>query len=263
MTLKEAEEQSGLSYEQWKDLSDDFLAGGRGTLEGFRKAMDLSESVEKAFEDEFRVRNGPWRPTFDTPVLIPDTSPARYISFQFALNIRFPWEFSGAGHFEETYFGYREPRYADVAGTGAAVDSTPSLGSKGVRDMGELLEKYKVRPHNGPVYVANHFRAIADIALKELQQGDGPVVATPHKINDWIRTREDMETLREEYLKQMRSQLGKAERDAFDEWIPTIESYILPGHEDDPECQDEYNPEFRHLHFPPGSREDSGQSPDK
>lgn len=263
MTLKEAEEQSGLSYEQWKNLSDEFLCGGRGTLEGFRKAMDLAESVEKAFEDEFRVRNGPWRPTFDTPILIPDTSPTRYISFGFALNIRFPWEFSGAEHFEATYFGGREPHYAEVAGTGTAVDSTPSLGSKGVRDMAERLEKLKVKPHNGPVYVANHFRAIADIALKELQQGDGPVFATPHKINDWIRTREDMETLREDYLKPMRSQLGKAEREAFDQWIPTIVSFILPGYEDDPEYQDEYNPESMHLRFPPGSPGASDESRDE
>lgn len=263
MELKEAEEQSGLSYEQWKNLSDEFLAGGRGTLEGFRKAMDLSVSVEKAFEDEFKARNQPRRPTPDTPVLIPDTSPTRYISFQFALNIRFPWEFSGAGHFDETYFGYREPHYADVAGTGTAVDSTPSLGSMGVRDMGELLEKYKVKSYNGPVYVANHFRAIADIALEEIQQGDGPVFATPHKINNWIRTREDMETLREEYLKPMRSQLGKVEGEAFDESIPTIVSFILPGYEDDPEYQDEYNLDFRHLLFPPGSLETSGQSPDE
>lgn len=260
MTLKEAEEQSGLSYERWKELSNEYLSGGRGTLEGFRKAMDLSESVMNAFEDEFNARNRPRRPTPDTPILIPDTSPTRYISFQFALNIRFPWEFSGAEHFEATYFGYREARYADVAGTGTAVDSTPSLGSKGVRDMAERLEKLKVKPHNGPVYVANHFRAIADIALEEIQQGEGPVFATPHKINNWIRTREDMETLREKYLKPMRSQLGKAEREAFDKWIPTIVSFILPGYEDDPEYQDEYNPEFMHLRFPPGSPEVSGSS---
>ena len=258
MTLKEAEEESGLSYEEWDDLSGGYVAGGRGTLEGFRKAMDLSESAERAFEEEFRVRNGPWRPIHDTPVLIPATSSKRYISFQFALNIRFPWEFSGAGHFRETFFGDKEPCYAEVAGTGTAVDTTPSLGSKGVRDMAQLLDKYKVRPHNGPVYVANHFRAIADISLEELQLGQGFVLATAYKINDWIRTREDMETLREEYLKPMRSQLGKAETRAFDKWIPGVISFILPGYEDDPEYQGEYNPEFRHLLVPPGSPEASG-----
>lgn len=260
MTLKEAEEQSGLSYEQWEDLSDEFLSGGRGTLEGFRKAMDLSESVENAFEDEFKARNQPRRPTPDTPVLIPDTSPTRYISFQFALNIRFPWEFSGAGHFEEMFFGYRTPRYADVAGTGTAVDTTPTLGSKGVRDMAELLGKYKVKPYSGPVYVANHYRAIVDLALQELQEGERPVFATARRINDWIRTREDMETLREEYLNPIRPQLGKAEKQAFDKWIPSIVSFILPGYEDDPEYQDWYNPEFQHLLFPPGSTGACGSS---
>lgn len=55
MTLKEAKEQSGLTYEQWEELSDEYLDGGRGTLEGFRKAMDLSESVQNAFRDEFKA----------------------------------------------------------------------------------------------------------------------------------------------------------------------------------------------------------------
>ena len=210
MTLKEAEEQSGLSYEQWEDLTDEYLSGGRGTLEGFRKAMDLSESVENAFEDEFKARNQPRRPTPDTPVLIPDT--------------------------------------------------TPTLGSKGVRDMAELLGKYKVKPYSGPVYVANHYRAIVDLALQELQEGERPVFATARRINDWIRTREDMETLREEYLNPIRPQLGKAEKQAFDKWIPSIVSFILPGYEDDPEYQDWYNPEFRHLLFPPGSTRACGSS---
>ena len=258
MTLKEAQEQSGLTYEQWEELSDEYLDSGRGTLEGFRKAMDLSESVQNAFNDEFKARNQPRRPTPDTPILIPDTSPTRYISFRFELNIRFTWEFSGAGHFEEMFFGYREPQYADVAGTGAAVDTTPTLGSKGVRDMGELLDKYKVKPYDGPVYVANHYRAIADLALKELQQEEMPVFATADRINDWIRTREDMETLRKEYLKPIRAQLGKAERQAFDKWIPTIVSYVLPGYENDPEYQTWYNPKYRHLVFPPGSPEACG-----
>ena len=66
------------------------------------------------------------------------------------------------------FFGCRTPRYADVAGTGTAADATTTLGSKGVRDMTELLGKYKVKPYSGPVYVANHYRAIVDLALQEL-----------------------------------------------------------------------------------------------
>ncbi|MDE0627713.1 MAG: hypothetical protein OXH99_15070 [Bryobacterales bacterium] len=78
-----------------------------------------------------------------------------------------------------------------MAGTGTAVDTTTTLGSQGVRDMAELLGRYRVKPYSGPVYVANHYRAIVDLALQELQEGERPVFATPHRINDRIRTRED------------------------------------------------------------------------
>ena len=245
MTLKEAEEQSGLSYEEWEDLTFEYLFSG-GTVEGFTKAMGLSEAAQNAFEDEFSVQNQPRRPTPDTPVRIPDTSPTRYISFQFALNLKFPWEFSGDWHFEAMFFGYKEPRYARVAGTGTAVDTNPSLGSKGVRDMAQVLADWKVRPHSGPVYVANHYRAVADLALWELQEGEGPALTEADKINDWIRTQQEMETLKEEYLKPLRFQLGAAEQKAFDEWMPSLVSYTSSW-------RTEYNPEYKHLVFPPTS----------
>lgn len=62
MTLKEAEEQSGLSYEEWEELTFEYLFSG-GTVEGFTKAMGLSESAQNVFEDEFEVQNQPRRPT--------------------------------------------------------------------------------------------------------------------------------------------------------------------------------------------------------
>lgn len=245
MTFREAEEQTGLSLDEWDDLRFEYLVSG-GTEEGFKKAMGWSESVHNAFEEEFRTRNEPRRPTIDTPILIPDTSPSRYISFQFALNLKLPWEFSGDWHFQEMFYGYKEPQYARVAGTGTPVDTNPSLGSKGVRDMAQVLEDWKFRPHCGPVYVANHYRAVADLALWELQKGEGPALTEADKINDWIRTQQDMETLKEEYLRPLRSQLGAAEQKAFDEWMPSLVSYTLSRNV-------EYNPEFKHLVFPPTS----------
>ena len=95
-----------------------------------------------------------------------------------------------------------------------------------------------------------YYRAIADLALRELQKGEGPVLTEADKINDWIRRPEDMETLREEYPKPMRSQLGAAEKKAFDEWIPSIVSYTLSW-------SVEYNPEYKHLAFPPSSADAS------
>ena len=144
------------------------------------------------------------------------------------------------------FYGVQGAAICEGGGNGNRRRTNPSLGSKGVRDMAQVLEDWKFRPHTGPVYVANHYRAVADLALWELQKGQGPVLTEADKINDWIRTQEDIETLKEEYLKPLRSQLGAPERKAFDEWMPSLVSYTLSRNVD-------YNPEFKHLVFPPTS----------
>ena len=170
MTLKEAEEHTGLRFDEWRDLSSEYLISG-GTIEGFRKAMALSESVEKAYEDELEVRLQPRRPTRDTPVLIPDTSPTRYVSFLFALNLELPGEFTGDWHFNMVYFGYKQPYYAHLAGTGTKVDTTRSLESKGVRDMAQVLDRRKVKPQNGPVNVPDIGKTVAGFSGKPPRRG--------------------------------------------------------------------------------------------
>ncbi len=58
-----------------------------------------------------------------------------------------------------------EPRRkASLAGNGMAIDTNPSLGDLSIRDMSVELERAGVCSNKAPVFVANHYRAIADIA---------------------------------------------------------------------------------------------------
>ena len=155
---------------------------------------------------------------------IPETSPRRYISFEQALNLRCPGEDTGDWHFDTAWFDYPDGphRTARIAGQGGLVDTTPALGERGVRDMGQVLHAQGVREGKGPpVYVANHYRAIADIAMVELAQGRVPTVATASVINQWLDTAEQIEQLRS-YLLPLRAHLGAGGREAFDTWIKTV-----------------------------------------
>ncbi len=107
------------------------------------------------------------------PIAIPPTTPRRYISFHWALNLREPDEDTGDWHFDVMFFcrADQPPQGVNLAGEGMAIDSTVALGERGVRDMAHELASGNVRPLDGPVYVANHYRAMADLALAELLKG--------------------------------------------------------------------------------------------
>jgi hypothetical protein len=166
-------------------------------------------------------------PIVSRPVVIPVTQPNRYISFMHALNLRFPEEDTGDWHFEPAFFDYsdRPPRDRPipVAGIGEAVDTTPSLGTKGVRDMAKILIQSQIPiPPGQAVYVANHYRAIADLAMLELQKGHQPRITTNSTINSWLDTSEQIEQLKQEYLAPLRQQLSGPSLAAFEDWILTV-----------------------------------------
>lgn len=108
-----------------------------------------------------------------------------------------------------------------MAGPGELVDTTPALGDRGVRDMAEVLAAKRVRAGEGPVYVADHYRAIADIAMVELAKGRVPTVVTGDVINSWLDTEDQVERLKG-YLRPLRDLLADAGRQAFDQWIETV-----------------------------------------
>ena len=156
------------------------------------------------FHDWLINRTLPRYPDRRYPVLIPKTSPTSYISFKRALNLRLQGESTGDRHFEASFFGYPERPYVLLAGKNGWVDTTPTLGSRGVRDMGRLISDRGIKPYDGPVWVANHYRAIADLAILMLQGRCSAEVLPACEINDWLWSEEDIDILVEDYLKPLR-----------------------------------------------------------
>jgi len=159
------------------------------------------------------------------PIEIPPTTPESYVSFNRALNLRLPEEDTGDWHPITAFFCHSEeyPRKrASLAGVGCPVDTTPSLGTKGVRDMSEILERQEIMDNSGPVWFANHFRAIADLAMLYLPTGLIAKAVSVQTINQWLDTEVQIQTLTSEYLSPLRDQINEAETDDFDRWLPTI-----------------------------------------
>jgi hypothetical protein len=154
---------------------------------------------------------------------IPPTSPLSYISFKHALNLRFPHEDTGEWHFLTAFFDDKAGnRSVPLAGQGKNVDTIPSLGDLGIREMSQVLQAQQITSSNVPVYVANHYRAIADLAMVQLLDGQMPTIATAQAINQWLDTEDQIDLLVTDYLMPLRSQLDKATENIFDQWIVTV-----------------------------------------
>lgn len=161
------------------------------------------------------------------PVPIPETEPGRYLSFYQALNLRFPDEDTGDWHFQGAFFertnGEPGQRVMPLSGKGQEVDTTPSLGRQGVREMSAILRKQglPISSHQS-VYVANHYRAIADLAMLDIQKAQMPSSATNREINSWLDSLEQVEHLRRNYLEQLAVQLSGEPLRTFKQWITTV-----------------------------------------
>ena len=168
----------------------------------------------------------PWMGDDCRPARIPVTTPNRYVSFQAALNLRMPGEHTGDWHHHVALFTATDnPRDVSIAGQGCSTDTTPSLGNKGIRDMAEILAGYVIAEGSGPVWVANHYRAIVDYAMIDMELGNCPplpMLVPAETINQWLDTPEQIELLVEEYLKPFRNQLDAQQKRTFDKWIPTV-----------------------------------------
>lgn len=208
-----------------KDLDPIVLAHWRegGYAADLPSVIGISEQRVEEYLKWLRASTRPRYPDRRYPILIPETSPTNYISFARALNLRLPEEFTtGDWHFEESFFGYPEPAYAPLAGRDGLVNTVPALGSRGVRDMGRLIAKRGIKPYDGPVWVANHYRAIADIAMHMLLGPCPEEVLPPREIDEWLWSEEDFEILLRDYLRPMRRLLRGHLKEAYDAWLPTV-----------------------------------------
>lgn len=161
------------------------------------------------------------------PVLIPKTAPGQYISFKHALNLRFPEEDTGDWHFQPYFFEQAtdspDRKSIPLAGKGQQIDTTLSLGHQGVRDMSSILLKEKIPiPPGIPVYVANHYRAIADLVMLDLQKSRVPSIADNQAINSWLDTAEQIDHLKRDYLERLVVQLSGEPLRIFKQWLQTV-----------------------------------------
>ena len=159
------------------------------------------------------------------PVQIPETSKDYYISLNHALNLRFPDENTGDWHFEPCFFDEEDTplRHVQICGMGCNVNTNLTLKNLGVREMSKvLLNQGLIGDLSHEVYVANHFRAIADLSMSSLRNGKYPYGTCVSFINDMLDTEEQVKTLKNDYLLPLRSQLSQKGQEQFDKWIVTV-----------------------------------------
>ena len=219
--MTHAAQLSDETFRKWKKLAMELWRAG-GKPRDLIPVLGLSEEQWRCFMDMIHARHQLLQPASDTPIRIPPTTPTSYVSFVCALNLKLPGELTGDWHFRTSFFCNPGQFSAPVAGPGGWVDTTPSLGTKGVRDMGRVIAARKIKPYDGPVYVANHYRAIADMVMDDLLEGPLDCIFPPCTINDYLNEEANIERLVNEYLKPMRGQLDLTRRTAFDRWLPTV-----------------------------------------
>ena len=221
------------TYQKWRKLSRDLWRAG-GKPRDLITLLGISEEQWGVFMEAMHEHTQPRKPTREWPIVIPPTSSTSYISFFRALNLKLPGEWTGDRHFRDYFFGFPKGTVSPLAGQDGVVDTTPTLGSKGIRDMGRIIADHEIQPYSGVVYVANHYRALADIvaydlltvSLDELSQTPLEWILSPWEINDVLNNEEaELELLIEDYLKPLRGQLEGTRREAFECWLPTVVCY--------------------------------------
>lgn len=168
--------------------------------------------------------------TAHRPLDIPPTSSERYISFFHALNLREPNEDTGDWHFKALWYDMADDpshRQIALAGEGGCrINTNPILGNLGVREMGSIVLAQKLTETRQDVYVANHYRAVADLFAGTLQRPRDIRALkrqlTNREINAWFDTKDQIATLKAHYLEPMIDYSGATERATVREWLDHI-----------------------------------------
>ncbi|MCY3878961.1 MAG: hypothetical protein OXF74_07255 [Rhodobacteraceae bacterium] len=88
--------------------------------------------------------------------------------------------------------------------------------------MSAVLARQTGYEHDGPVWMANHYRAIADIAIRALRKPDLPYFVPNETISQWLDTRDEVTTLVRDWLVPLRGQKSGDDLERFNTWLATI-----------------------------------------
>jgi hypothetical protein len=142
---------------------------------------------------------------------IPPTTPRRYISGIAALNV-------GTGDWHSEQVLHRRPARTPrtfLVGEGADFDTIPLLGDTGIYDCAPLLDRMGVPRPSGPVWAADHARAIADLVIVAVAFGDDPSFVA---LDDWMPRDGDKDRVFD-LLGGAMERLASASRDAVRAWL--------------------------------------------
>ena len=132
------------------------------------------------------------------------------------MNVRLPSEDTGDWHFRREDFPFKAP----LAGPDSEGLNTHS--ALGVRDMASALARHDIGDGSVPIYIANHYRAIADIAARMIVESLDERVLTNRTINAWFDTEEQVETLCRDYLIPLGSMFSGNQAGRFEAWLEGI-----------------------------------------
>lgn len=145
---------------------------------------------------------------------IPKTTALQYISGLNSLNLDLRDSTGSGWHFANVWS--EEGKELRLYGKGTHADTTAFMGYLGIADRSEDLRRMGVPIRSG-VYVANHFRAAADITYESLirYRHVGPVRGSV----DFYFPAEDQKEILFKYLLLVRGHVDEVRRELLDDWL--------------------------------------------
>ncbi|MDR2091655.1 MAG: hypothetical protein LBP62_08455 [Clostridiales bacterium] len=156
---------------------------------------------------------------------IPKTTMQTYISGTQALNV--PDETSGDWHFYTVWFSPFEETVT-LYGEGQERNTNEIYGTFGIYDKKAVLERYGISSETPEVYVANHYRAILDLAYCcAKRKRMNPVIGGTM---DYFDTEEQKTMILELAAKMLDVKyLAEDEQAALKDWIQKESIHIYRG----------------------------------
>ena len=89
--------------------------------------------------------------------------------------------------------------------------------------MADVLVGQGILANNShAIWVANHARAIADLAMEVIPSPYQPSTLTVNEVNQWLDSREQVDDLVRNYLIPLRQLKAGVDLVPYDDWLQTI-----------------------------------------